>query len=83
MKNTAIGMNELQPGEKGTVCSIMEKSNMRRRFEDIGIVKGSTVECFGRSPGGDPAAYFIKSALIAIRDEDSKNILIHKIRQET
>ena len=32
-----------------------------------------------KSPGGDPVAYLIKGALIAIRNDDAKNILINRL----
>ncbi len=49
---------------------------MRRRLNDIGLIPGTRVECLGRSPGGDPSAYLIRGAVIALRRSDSQNILI-------
>ena len=67
-------LNELKPGEKGVVEEITTSGSMRRRLQDIGIISGTEIECAGRSPGGDPAAYFIKGAVIALRDEDSRGV---------
>lgn len=50
---------------------------MRRRLLDIGLIENTEVECLGRSPGGDPSAFLIRGAVIAIRSEDCGNILIH------
>lgn len=49
---------------------------MRRRLLDIGLVEDTAVECLGRSPGGDPAAYLIRGAVIAIRREDSAGVVL-------
>jgi ferrous iron transport protein A len=49
---------------------------MRRRLLDIGLIEDTDVECVGRSPSGDPTAFLIRGAVIAIRSEDCKNILI-------
>lgn len=49
---------------------------MRRRMIDLGIVEGTKIECVGRSPSGDPSAYMIRGAVIAIRKRDAKNILL-------
>ena len=49
---------------------------MRRRLQDIGLVKNTCVRCLGRSPGGDPSAYLIRGAVIAIRAADCRDILI-------
>ena len=71
-------LNDINPGEHATVKHLKNTGSMRRRFLDIGLVKNTDVECLGRSPGGDPTAYLIRGAVIAIRSEDSKNIIIHK-----
>lgn len=67
---------DLPIGQSGTVCALLSTGGMRRRLLDIGLIDGTTVECLGRSPAGDPAAYLIRGAVIAIRDCDSAQILI-------
>ncbi len=67
---------DLHIGEKATVRALLSVGGIRRRLLDIGLIEGTQVECVGRSPGGDPAAYLIRGAVIAIRDADSANILI-------
>ena len=37
------------------------------------------MECLGRSPGGDPAAYLIRGAVIALRDRDSRGVLVYTV----
>ena len=50
--------------------------SMRRRLLDIGLVEGTRVECVGVSPLGDPSAYLIRGAVIAIRAADCRDVLI-------
>ena len=69
---------DLKIGQSGTVTALHALGGMRRRLLDIGLIEGTTVECVGRSPGGDPAAYLIRGAVIAIRDRDSADILIER-----
>ena len=69
---------DLKVGERGRVVALKNVGSMRRRLLDIGLADGTTVECVGRSAGGDPAAYLIRGAVIAIRDRDSENILIER-----
>lgn len=69
---------ELTIGQRGTVTALRAVDGMRRRLLDIGLIEGTTVECVGRSPGGDPAAYLIRGAVIAIRDRDGADILIER-----
>lgn len=68
-------LNDMTIGEKGSVVNLKTKGSMRRRLQDIGLVIGSKVKCVLISPGGDPIAYRIKGAVIALRSEDAKNII--------
>ena len=49
---------------------------LRRRFMDIGLVEGTLVECLRESPAGDPKAYLIRGAVIAIRKEDAATVFV-------
>ena len=64
-------LKDLKPGEKAVVAELHMEGGMRRRLQDIGLIKGTAVECLG-----DPSAYLIRGAVIAIREEDSASIFI-------
>ena len=68
----------LAPGEKATVVSLESTGSIRRRLLDIGLIKGTNIECIGKSPAGDPRAYLIRGAVIALRNNDCENILVEK-----
>lgn len=76
--DAVIGLNELQAGECGIVTEIHTTGTMRRRFLDIGLIEGTRVMCVGKSPSGDPAAYRIRGAVIAIRSDDARRILVRR-----
>ena len=42
----------------------------------MGLTEGARVECLHRSPLGDPAAYAIRGAVVALRDCDSARIAV-------
>ena len=67
---------DIKPGQQARVKKILTTGSMRRRLHDIGLINNTCVECVGLSPLGDPAAYLIRGAVIAIRREDSKNIIM-------
>ena len=69
-------LNMLLEGESATVSKLLMKGSMRRRLLDLGLCTGTKVKCVGESPCGNPKAYNIRGAVIAIRNEDSKKILI-------
>lgn len=52
---------------------------MRRRLLDLGLVPGTRVECVGQSPGGDPKAYLIRGAAVAIRSEDARTVTMRRV----
>lgn len=69
-------LSSLTPGECGIVESIAHKSKIKRRLLDLGIIPGTKVSCVIKSPLGDPTAYFVRGALIALRNSDSCDIII-------
>ena len=71
-----IGLNRLIIDEEAVVAKIGEKS---RRLKDLGLVEGTKVKCVLRSPLGDPYAYKIRGAVVAIRKEDASQIMVEAL----
>ena len=69
-------LKEILPGDFAAVKEIITDGDMRRRLLDIGLTPGTRVECIGKSPGGDPKAFLIRGAVIAIRAEDAAGITV-------
>lgn len=74
--NERTTLDDIKIGQRGEVGALLTRGPMRRRLLDLGFVEGTEVECIGSSPFGDPSAYLIRGAVVAIRREDCKNILI-------
>lgn len=72
-------MCALKPGETGRVKKLKSEGFIRRRLLDVGLIEHTQVTCVGRSPLGDPAAYLIRGAVIAIRAADGKNIIVERM----
>jgi len=49
---------------------------MRRRFLDLGFLRGEEVRCVGKSPLGDPRAYLIRGKTVALRQRDAEGITL-------
>ena len=75
----SIHLCDLQPGQRAAVRALTATGAMRRRLLDIGLIHGTAVECLGRSPGGDPTAYLIRGAVIAIRQQDAADIIVQPL----
>ena len=73
-----IPLNLLPIGETGIVQKLLSTGTQRRRMLDLGLVTGTPVEALQKSPSGDPTAYFIRGAVIALRSEDAGKILVER-----
>nr|WP_330400741.1 FeoA family protein [Lacrimispora amygdalina] len=78
-----ICLTDLKRGQKGVISCLTACDDMRRRLQDMGLIEGTVVECVGKSPLGDPTAFLIRGAVIALRNEDSGRVLIQDNGQES
>lgn len=69
-------LSHLLPGQSAAVTGLASDGPMRRRLQDMGLVKGTMVKCLGASPLGDPSAYLIRGAVIALRHQDAAGVLM-------
>lgn len=78
MKNI-IPLNKLNINCNGRIKEITCTSTIKRRLFDLGIIPDTIVTPVFKSTGGNPIAYEIRGILLAIRNEDAKNILVESI----
>ena len=64
-------LSDLRPGEGAVVRSLGAVGDTRRRLQDIGLISGTAVQCERVSPLGDPVAYRIRGATMALRGVDA------------
>lgn len=67
---------QVATGQTACVSCLHTTGALRRRLLDIGLIEGTTVECVGCSPCGDPKAFLIRDAVIALRREDCGAIAV-------
>ena len=61
----------LQPGQRAVIMRIGGSRPLRRRFVEMGILKGETILIERNAPLGDPVEYFIKGYHLALRREEA------------
>ena len=71
-----FSLDLLPPGDEATVVSVHNAPAMHRRLNALGFVPGTGVKCLYRSAAGDPTAFWVRSTVIALRQEDSRHILV-------
>jgi Fe2+ transport system protein FeoA len=77
-KNTTMPkttqLHVLQPGQRAIIMKINGKGALRRRFIEMGIVKGEMILIERNAPLGDPVEYLIKGYHLALRREEAAQI---------
>lgn len=76
MDKNLIPLNQLPVGCLGRVKKLTSEGISRRRMLDLGLIHDTTVKSLRQSPSGDPVAYEIRGAVIALRSEESSKIFI-------
>ena len=71
-----ITLDRLERGIPAVVDALRTQGAMRRRLMDIGLTPGTEVCALYRSCSGDPTAYGFRGAVIALRREDAKTVLV-------
>lgn len=75
---TTLTLEDLAPGAEGVVVGLAPacQGTQRRRLLDLGVVPGTRIRSELPSPSGDPTAYEIRGALIALRREQQRWVRI-------
>ncbi len=76
MSVKSISLNNLPIGQKAVVTKLISEGSTRRRMLDLGLISDTVVEALQKSPSGDPTAYFIRGAVIALRSEEASQIFV-------
>jgi DtxR family transcriptional regulator, Mn-dependent transcriptional regulator len=79
-RGTGESLADAAPGETVWVVAISSacQGTQRRRLLDLGVVRGTPITAEMRSAGGDPTAYRIRGALIALRREQAAWVLVER-----
>lgn len=69
-------LDQLKPGQIATVTALESQGANRRRLLDLGILPGTQLAVEMASPLGDPVAYRIRGAVIALRRKQAREISV-------
>lgn len=77
-------LEDLEAGEEAEVLGLAPACQgiQRRRLLDLGVVPGTRVRAELVSPGGDPTAYEVRGALIALRRDQQRWVRIRPAREQ-
>lgn len=67
---------DLKPGDSGVIEKLHGRGPLKRRFQDMGITKGTPVHVVKVAPFGDPIQVNLKGYELTLRKEDARDIEI-------
>ena len=73
---TVRTLDQLTPGECATVAALTGSTGQQRRLTELGFIPGCPVTTLLESPWGDPVAYEVCGAVIALRRATANEIHI-------
>lgn len=71
-------LDQLPVGHRAAVTSLSAPEGQRRRLLELGFVPGGKVRAVQESPWGDPVAYAVCGAVIALRRTDARQIAVRQ-----
>ena len=72
-------LDQLRAGARALVEELSSQGHMLRLLQDMGIVTGAQVSCLGNSPLGDPSAYGVRGAVVALRRRDARLVKVRPL----
>ncbi len=74
-------LSTLRPGEEAEIIDISRTMRPveRHRLLDLGVLPGTKVRVEFVSPTGDPVAYMVRGALIALRTDQAEKIFVRRL----
>ena len=76
---TLVELHTLAVGDCARVETLHTSGSMRRRLLDLGFVENTIVKCVGKAPCGNPIAFCVRGAVIALRVADCRKILVRRV----
>ncbi len=73
-----MNLHNIPVGSTAYIKKLHTDTGLRRRLLDIGLTQGAKVTCLYTSPSGDPRAYLIRGAVIALRSEEASQIEVSR-----
>lgn len=67
-------LDEVPRSERAVVTRLDARGQQRRRLMDLGVVPGVEMRAEQISPLGDPTAYRVRGAVIALRRAQARSI---------
>ena len=72
----SMTLDRLEAGQRATVSALLAPAGEQLRLLELGFVPGRSVAALQAAPWGDPVAYAVCGAVIALRTQDCRRITV-------
>lgn len=72
-------LSYLTLGRCGIVSAIIAEGIIKKKLLNLGLTPGAAVKAVIKSPSGDPIAYEIRGALVALRLEEGEKVFVQEL----
>jgi Fe2+ transport system protein FeoA len=79
VESEAIPLSHLKPGQRAAIVKVAGNGPIRRRYLEMGFVKGEIVKVERVAPLGDPIQYLIKGYHLSLRRADASQIMVQPV----
>jgi Fe2+ transport system protein FeoA len=69
-------LDQLRPGESATILHVGGQGPRRRRFLEMGLVRGEQIRAERVAPLGDPVEYYLKGYHLSLRHDEARHIQV-------
>lgn len=73
-------LSELKPGERARILKIYANSELKSRFQVMGILPGEVLKVEKVAPLGDPIEVTVKGYYLSLRKSEADNIEVEVIK---
>ena len=71
-------LDRLLLGQYAKIVEIKADEDIKRRLMDLGMVRGTKIRPVLISPAGDPVAYEVRGAVVALRNRISSLVIVEE-----
>jgi ferrous iron transport protein A len=79
---TGLYLGDLQPGQRARILHVGGRGRVRRRFMEMGLVRGETILVERVAPLGDPVEFLVKGYHVSLRRDDARQIEVQMLGAE-
>ncbi len=69
-------LDKIPTGKYAIIIAVNTQLSLKQRLYDVGLVPNTKIKVVHQSPSGNPKAYLVRGAVIALRNCDAEKITV-------